>query len=332
MERVHTDQTEERPILAIINRLLVFILSAFGIFIVIITIENKTSAAVGGIFSLAGLYFALFPFSQRLFSKIYSLLVIIVLYIAIILFVCNTSLKFVIVDTYESIISYLWEQPPPTIEEIPEDDCLISNSCLLSDVWNIYPKDSYLPDEDVCLPFPGDWGIDISCNEISIFPTNTQTGENGNTFYLVLDGNFQISFDLIINKLSGNGELAYLGFGVSPINPETTLHDTTRGIFFQRESIDDFLNYIYYKDAWIGDMTNYLRKENGGYKKYTPGTNISLSFLIEGNSLRIYESNIELIDPIPIQEGNRGFWIAYYFKGSGEINATISNILIKQKE
>ncbi len=354
MTTIRSFLNHERNKLRTINKILILILTILVLTLVIITSIKKTEAIIGTIAIIAGFFIWLFPFDIseiRFISKLYCLLLIIILLAGLILFVCSTSLKYRVTETYKTIKSELSvvstsetiDIPiiPPAIEpeispeihnidnetEETEELCLFINGCLLSETWAIYPRDNYLPDENGCLIFPVSWGVEITCNEIDIFPIeNINTESNGNTFYLTLDGNYKISFELSIHKLEGVNDIAYLAFGISSTNPETPLHiNPQKGLYFQRESVDDFINRIYYKDAWVGDEGNYLRDEDNNYRIYEIGTTLKLIFSVDGNELKIYESGRILMEPIQVPAQNRAFWISYYFQTSGSLKTTISN-------
>lgn len=348
MSKIHAILNKNRPKLGTINRILLFILAVLFLLLVIITFENKTSAITGAIFGLGSLFMALFKPTKELTNRLYSLFLIVILYSVLIVFICTTTLKNKIIDTYQGSITYLQGKPTsdlvtsPTSNqtEIAEDEdgmdedlCMFTQGCLLSGTWNIYPANNYEPTGDGCLPFPDGWGVEITCNSIEIFPSDEKTEPAGNTFYLVLEGNIKISFDLEIESLSGNGAISYLAFGVSSINPETPLHTKPeKGLYFQREYSDNLTN-IYYKNMWKSldeRYESYERTQDSNFRVYTENTSVNLAFNIDGNELSIYENNHLLIGPLPILQENRGFWISYFFENTGELKATISNFDLSQ--
>lgn len=122
MTNIHSCLNRESNTFRTINKIIIFILAILILTLVIIASDYKNDAILGAILGGGSFFIWLFRFNIsdiRFISKPYGLLLIILLLAGFISFVCSTSLKYKVSETFETIKSELLVSPTSDIEETP---------------------------------------------------------------------------------------------------------------------------------------------------------------------------------------------------------------------
>jgi hypothetical protein len=218
--------------------------------------------------------------------------------------------------------------PPPITPSPPERSPHwgFQDNCLYPQIWTSTPVKISNTDSRGCLVL-SDLGFET---QDQILYINVQNPGRDERFgiYAPIFGDTLIEFNIRIDELEtgADNELVSLGFGIISINPVNT--ETDGFIYYVIESSSPGYP-VFLKKGERGGFDQYL-ENGGGYIRYNPGTNQRLSYLLEGNQLRIYIDG-DLMRTVTLPPADRAFFIGYKFENRGSIFARISDLSIQTR-